>query len=95
MAYADDITIFITRREEIEIVNTAIRTYERATGAHLNPTKSQALAVGGWTTLITPLGIALLPQVKILGVTFGSIVEATMQESWTAVATAVRVQARL
>jgi hypothetical protein len=76
-------------------VNTAIRTYERATGAQLNPTKSRALAVGGWTTPITLLGIALLPQVKILGVTFGSTLEEKMQDSWTAVATAVRVQARL
>ena len=33
LAYEDDITIFITRPEEFEIVNTAIRTYELASGA--------------------------------------------------------------
>jgi len=36
----------------------------------------------------------LLPQVKILGVTFGSTVDATVQESWSTVANAVRAQAR-
>jgi len=95
VAYADDVTIFITRREEIEIVNAAIRTYERASGAQLNPTKSRALAVGGWTSMITSLGIPLSQHVKILGVIFRSTLEATMQESWTTITTAVRVQARL
>jgi len=71
-----------------------IRTYERATGAQLNPNKSRALAVGCWTVPITPLGIYLLPQVKILGVTFGSSVDMTVQESWSTVANAVRAQAR-
>ena len=66
VAYADDVTIFIIRREEIEIVNAAIRTYERASGAQLNPTKSRALAVGGWTSMITSLGIPLSQLVKIL-----------------------------
>jgi len=48
LAYADDITVFLTQREDIEKVNQAIRTYERATGTQLNPNKSRALAVGGW-----------------------------------------------
>ena len=81
LAYADDITVFLTHREDIEKVNQAIRTYERATGSQLNPNKSRALAVGGWAEPITPLGIDLLSQVKILGVTFGSTVDATVQDS--------------
>ena len=94
LAYADDITVFITRCEDREKVNQARWTYERATGAQLNPNKSRALAVRGWTVPITPLGIDLLPQVKILGVTFGSTVDATVQESWSTETNAVRMQAR-
>ena len=94
LAYAGDITIFLTNREDIATVNQAIETYERAKGANLNPSKSRALAVGGWSARITPLGIELCQHVKILGVTFGSPMEATMKESWTRVTNAVRAQAR-
>jgi len=94
LAYADDITVFLSNREDIEKVHQAIRTYEMAIGAQLNPNKSRALAVCGWMEPITPLGIELFQQVKILGVTFGSTVEATVQESWTTVTNAVRAQAR-
>jgi len=81
LAREDDITVFLTHRVDIEKVNQAIRKYERERGAQLNPNKSWALFVGGWAEPITPLGTDLLPQVKILGVTFGSTVEATVQES--------------
>ena len=94
LAYADDITVFLSSREDIEKVHKAIRIYEQATGAQLNPNKSRALAVGGWTEPITPFGIELFQQVKILGVTFGSTVDATVQEVWTKVTNAVRAQAR-
>jgi glycerol uptake facilitator-like aquaporin len=94
LVYADDITVFLSNVEDIEKVHHAIRIYEQATGAHLNPNKSRALAVGGCTEPITPLGIVLFQQVKILGVTFGSTVDATVQDSWTKVTNAVRAQAR-
>jgi hypothetical protein len=83
LAYADDITVILSEREDIEKVHQAIRIYEQATGAQLNPNKSRALAVGGWTEPITPLGIELFQQVKILGLTFESTVYASVQESWT------------
>jgi hypothetical protein len=37
VAYADDITVLLTHRKDIEIVKQAIQTYERAAGAQLNP----------------------------------------------------------
>jgi len=83
LAYADDITVFPSNRVDIQNVHQAIQIYEQATGAQLNPNKSRGLAVGGWKKPITPLGIELFQQVKILGVTFGSTVDATVQESWT------------
>jgi len=71
-----------------------MRTYERAIGSQLKLNKSLALAVGGWPVPITLLGIDLFQQVKISGSTFGSTVDATVQESWTSVTNAVRTQAR-
>jgi hypothetical protein len=94
LLYADDITVFLSNVEDIEKVNHAIRIYEQATGAHLNPNKSRALAVGGWKEPITALGIELFQQVKILGITFGTTVDATVQDCWTKVFNAVRAQAR-
>jgi hypothetical protein len=59
LAYADDITVSLSNVEDIEKVHHAIRIYEQATGVHINPNKSRALAVGVWTEPITPLGIEL------------------------------------
>jgi len=94
LAYANDITVFQSNREDIEKVHHAIRIYERATGAQLNPTKSRLLAVGGSSAPITPLGIELFQQVTIFGVTFGSAVDATVEESSTRITNVVRAQAR-
>ena len=94
LAYAGDITLFLSNVEDIEKVHHAIRINEQAIGAQLNPNKSRALAVDGWTEPITPLGTELLQQVKILGMTFGSTVDATVQGSWTKVTNAVRAQSR-
>ena len=94
LAYTDGIKVFLSNVEDIEKVHHAIRIYEQATGVQLNPNKSRALAVGGWTEPITPFGIELLQQVKILRVTFGSTVDVTVQDSWTNVTNAVRAQTR-
>jgi len=46
VAYADGVTIFVTSAADFAIIEEAIRPYERASGARLNPRKSQALAIG-------------------------------------------------
>jgi hypothetical protein len=94
LAYADDITVRLTNPEDIEKVNQPMRTYEQATGSQLNLNKSRALAVGVWSRADYASGIDLFQQVKICGVTFGSTVDATVQESWTRVTNAVLTQAR-
>jgi hypothetical protein len=89
IAYADDVTVIITNREDIDKIHQAIRTYEEATGAQLNLQKSKAIAVGGWSESITPVGIELTQKVAILGVTFRPTMEETARESWTKVTNAV------
>jgi hypothetical protein len=48
VAYADDVTIFVTAPQDINIIRVLLLTYERATGACLNNQKSKAMAVGSW-----------------------------------------------
>jgi len=50
VAYADDITIFVTTPTDIPVINEAIQCYVKVTGARLNTRKSKALAVRGWST---------------------------------------------
>lgn len=55
-AYADNITILPLHRRTY-MSYEAIQCYEKATGARLNTRKSKALAVGGWSTTTSTLGI--------------------------------------
>jgi hypothetical protein len=80
--------------EAFRAIQEAIRTYERATGACLNPRKSKALAVGAWTERPTLLGIDLHKRFEILGVEFGPTVALSIRDSWSRVTSAVRAQAR-
>jgi len=45
-AYADDVAILVTSQADVTIIRDAINCYEKAMGATLNVTKSNALAVG-------------------------------------------------
>ena len=47
IAYADDVTVFVTYPKDFQVIKKAIQLYERATGAQLNPNKSKALAIMG------------------------------------------------
>jgi len=94
LAYADDVKVFVTQPAAFAKIRQAVRCFEKATGARLNPTKSKALAVGAWTEPITILGIELYDRVGILGVIFGPTLALSVKDSWTGVIRAVRAQAR-
>jgi hypothetical protein len=57
VVYADDVTIFVTQRDELKIIQDALQCYEQATGARLNIQKSKALAIGGWNDTGNDLGV--------------------------------------
>jgi hypothetical protein len=59
VAYADDVTIFVTRPTDFAAIQQVIQTYTRASGAKPNAAKSQALAVTNWKLKPTILGIKL------------------------------------
>jgi hypothetical protein len=86
--------VFVTHPEAFSAIQQAIRTYERATGACLNPRKSKALSVGAWTERPTLLGVDLHERIEILGVEFGPNVALSIRDSWASVTSAVRAQAR-
>jgi hypothetical protein len=48
IAYANDVSIFVTEPTTFTTIRHAISTYEKATGARLNPLKSNAMAIAGW-----------------------------------------------
>jgi hypothetical protein len=88
LVYEDDITEFLRQQEDIATVYQAIRTYEWATGAQLNPRKTKALALGSWSAPITLLGIELSSsQNTWSGV---RIHHGRDNDSWTIVTNAVR-----
>jgi hypothetical protein len=47
VAYADNVTIFVTQREDFRVIRDAIQRYEKASGARLYIQKSKAQSVGG------------------------------------------------
>jgi hypothetical protein len=93
IAYADDVTIFVTNPCELAAVQQDVLLFERTNGAKLNPRKLKALAVGPWSTPVTDLHIDTYERVKILGYTFGKTIAESCNLHWTTVITAVRAQA--
>ena len=64
--FADDITVFVSRRLDIKAVKKAVGEYERIAEAKVNFDKSEGLRLGAWK------GSDTLPRpFRILGVWFG------------------------
>ena len=94
MAYADDITIFVTAPEDIPVIRNAIRIYVRAIGAMLNIRKSKAMAIGAWELTIDVVGISYCKEMRILGASFTSTVAQSGDISWARVTGKVRALER-
>ena len=47
-AFADDITVFVSRRQDIEAVNKTVGEYKRIAGAKVNFDKGEGLQLGAW-----------------------------------------------
>ena len=94
VAYADDVTVFVTQPGDFAIIQDAVKCYEKATGAKLNSRKSQALPIGGWSQPATALGIDFHDHVTILGITYGTTIIKSIKDSWAGVVQSVRAQAR-
>jgi hypothetical protein len=93
IAYADDVTVFVTNPGDFHAIQQATHLHERATGARINPRKSKALAIGTWSEPPTALGINFHERVNILGVELGPTIATSIRDSWSVIC-AVRAQAR-
>jgi hypothetical protein len=94
VAYADDVTIFVSSVTDFAAVEDALRLYEKGTGACINPIKSRALAIGGWRAQETVIGIPYHQSVTILGITFWRTIAQTTTDTWARITGKVRVQAK-
>jgi hypothetical protein len=93
VAYADDTTVLVTESEEITAIWEALRSYEQATGAMLNISKSQALAVGTWDTTGSVLNYPYSAEIKILGLRMVNTTAQSAMSSWSRITNLVRTQA--
>jgi hypothetical protein len=94
VAYADDVTIFISSVTELAEVEEDLQLYEKATGARINTAKSKALATGGWRTQETVLEITYHQSVTTLGITFWGTIPQTTNDTWARITGKVRAQAQ-
>ena len=94
-AFADDITVFVFRRLDIEAVKEAVVEYERIAGAKVNFDKSEGLRLGAWTgsnILSGPFRWSDGP-IHILGVWFGPDLQ--LERNWSEVHAKVNAQVRI
>ena len=84
-AFADDVTVFVSHRQDIEAVKEAVAEYERIAGAKVNFDKSEGLRLGAWrgsNTLPGPFHWSDGP-IRILGVWFGPDLQ--LKRNWSEV----------
>jgi hypothetical protein len=93
IAYADDVTAFLTSVADFSTVQEAIQQFQRASGARLNPRKSRALPIGRWSAPKNILGIPCQHHVRILGFLFWGTLRQTVSASWAQLVRLVKIQA--
>jgi hypothetical protein len=94
VAYADDVTVLATTPVDNEVPRQALCCYERATGAIVNITKSQALAVGRWDTARRVLDIPYRDEIRILWLRMSPTTGRSRDASWTRIVDSVRIKSR-
>ena len=96
-AYADDVSVLVSSKAEINEVSKEISGYELVTGAKINRDKSSGLRLGSWKGVSLP-GPFLWTDgpVKILGIWFGPdlLVEMNWSEAQEKAEDAVKLWSR-
>ena len=94
-AFADDITVFVSRCLDIKAMKEAVVEYERIAGAKVNFDKSEGLRLGAWrgsNTFPVPFRWSDGP-IRILGVWFGP--DLPLERNWSEVQTKVNAQVEI
>lgn len=67
VAYADDITVFVTSPDNVPVIQEALLCYKAASGAKVNIGKSKARAIGPWETPVRIRDIPYHTETRIVG----------------------------
>ena len=94
LAYADDVTVLLTSRADVVQLREAIRVYERATGARLNPVKTKVIPIGAWDTTEPICNLPYTNDATVFGLRFTGTLERSMQLNWTTITTSVKLRAQ-
>ena len=94
VAYADDVSIILTDLKEIRVVKDILHTFERASGAKLNVTKSAALACGTWNATKEVMGIGYKQSIRILGFQFTKETNKSQRLNWEQVEKKIKLHAQ-
>ena len=87
-AFADDITVFVSRRLDIKALKKVVGEFERIAGAKVNFDKSEDLRLGVWRGSDTLTG-----PVRVLGVWFRPDLQ--LERNWSEVQTKVNAQVEI
>jgi len=90
VAYADNVTIFLSSVADIQKMKETLLAYEATTGPRINIRKSRVLALGTWDTTRQIMNIPHHKGIKILGFQFTDIVHSTAIATWSSVTARVR-----
>jgi hypothetical protein len=94
ITYADNVTIILRTREEIQHVREALKLYEAACGAHQNAHKFKAMVLGTLDTALDVMGIPYATELKFLGTKMTTTISQSAQRSWNVGTGLLRKQAR-
>jgi len=94
VAYADDITIFITHPGDIDVIKEILHEYTSATGARINEDKSRAIALGSWTKTTQIMNIKYYEDIKILGFHMTVKINESAKKSWSMLTSKIRTHSQ-
>jgi hypothetical protein len=94
IAYADDVTVIVTKPEDTAIIQETLKTYEAASGATVNMQKSRAIVLGTWDTSLPVMDIPYSDEAKILFFITQTTVKATTRNCWALTTVRVHAQAQ-
>ena len=94
VAYADDVTAFVTSPTDIPKIQEALHCFEEASGPKVNIGKSRALAIGQWDTSVRIMDSPYHTEAKILCFHLMSEVQDSAHKSWTVTTARIRAQAQ-
>ena len=94
VAYADDVTVFLTKPDEVQTLQETLHIYEETTGAEINMDKSRALAICGWDATKKIMKISYHEEIRILGFKFTNRSNISNKDHWCRVVSQVRAAAQ-